>query len=101
MRAVVCSCIRAYQRWAPPALRGRCIFGESCSDFVLRAAREQGVRAALAALGSRLRCCRPGYYRLPPSPMYADVPTPVRLADGSIVDLSALSRRVRTELAGG
>jgi putative component of membrane protein insertase Oxa1/YidC/SpoIIIJ protein YidD len=101
MRALICASIHAYQRLVPQALRGRCIFGESCSNFVMRAARERGSRAAVAALSLRMRRCRPGYHRLPSSPLYADIPTPVRLVDGGIVDVSELSRRVRIELAGG
>jgi putative component of membrane protein insertase Oxa1/YidC/SpoIIIJ protein YidD len=100
MRAAISALILAYQRLAPRALRERCIFRESCSNFVLRTARERGAGAAMAAFGLRMRCCRPGYYRLPQSSMYPDIAIPVRLADGSIVDLSGLSHRVRGELSG-
>lgn len=99
MRAVIGVLILGYQRLAPRALRDRCIFIESCSNFVLRATRESGARGAMTALALRMRRCRPGYCRLPPCALYPDVPTPVRLADGSIVDLSDLSQRVRAELS--
>jgi Putative membrane protein insertion efficiency factor len=101
MRGLVCFAVVAYQRWAPEAVRGQCIFSESCSHFVLRAARERGGRAALAALGLRMRRCRPGYFRLSPSVLFGEIAAPVRLADGSVVDLSELSPRVQTQLAGG
>jgi Putative membrane protein insertion efficiency factor len=99
MRTGVAVLILGYQRLAPRALRDRCIFMESCSNFVLRATHESGVRGAMAALALRMRRCRPGYFRLPPCALFPDIPTPVRLADGSIVDLSDLSQRVRAELS--
>lgn len=99
MRAAVSRLIISYQRLAPSALRERCIFSESCSNFVLRAVREKGVCSGFAALAIRMRRCRPGYFRLPPSAMYPDIPSPVRLADGSIVDVSDLSQRVRAEFS--
>jgi hypothetical protein len=99
MRALVSALIVGYQRFAPRALRERCIFSESCSNFVLRATREQGLRGGATALALRMRRCRPGYFRLPPSAMYSDIPIPVRLADGAIVDFSELSQRVRAELS--
>jgi hypothetical protein len=86
--------ILAYQRLAPAALRNRCIFAESCSHFVLRMVREHGARAGIAALMLRMRRCRPGYFRLPPSPLYPEIKSPVRLADGSIVDTTELSPRL-------
>ena len=100
MRAVLVGAILAYQHTAPVALRQRCIFSESCSNFVLRTTRELGVRKGIGAFALRLRRCRPGYFGLPPSPAYPDLSYPVRLADGSIVDLSELSSRVQAELSG-
>jgi putative component of membrane protein insertase Oxa1/YidC/SpoIIIJ protein YidD len=94
MRAVLTNLILAYQRIAPTSLRERCIFAESCSNFVLRKLRDGGVRSGLVALASRARRCRPGYFRLPASDLYPGVDAPVRLADGSIVDRSELSPRV-------
>jgi putative component of membrane protein insertase Oxa1/YidC/SpoIIIJ protein YidD len=87
--------ILAYQRFAPMALRDRCIFAESCSNFVLRAVRENGIRAGMAALILRMRRCRSGYFHLPPSPLYPEIKSPVRLADGSIIDIQELSPRLK------
>ena len=95
MRRILIGLILSYQRIAPTALRDRCIFAESCSNFVLRTTREKGVRAGIAAMALRMRRCRPGYFRLPPSPMYPEINAPVRLADGSIVDLADLSPRIK------
>jgi hypothetical protein len=97
MKFIVVGLILAYQRLAPQALRDRCIFAESCSNFVLRRTREEGVRAGIAALLLRMRRCRPGYFFLPPSPMFLNVSSPVRLADGSVVDVADLSSRLRDD----
>jgi putative component of membrane protein insertase Oxa1/YidC/SpoIIIJ protein YidD len=93
LRRILIGLILGYQRFAPAALRNRCIFAESCSNFVLRAIREKGVRAGAAALILRTRRCRPGYFRLAPSPLYHKIECPVCLADGSIVDIKDLSPR--------
>jgi putative component of membrane protein insertase Oxa1/YidC/SpoIIIJ protein YidD len=95
MKTVLIALIAVYQRVAPKTLRNRCIFAESCSDFVIRNIREYGVSGGFAALLRRMRCCRPGYISLPPSSMYSGINFPVRLADGSIVDRSILSSRVQ------
>jgi putative component of membrane protein insertase Oxa1/YidC/SpoIIIJ protein YidD len=94
MRFILIGLISAYQRVAPRALRDRCIFAESCSNFVLRRAREEGVLAAIAALRLRMRRCRPGYFFLPPSSMLDGLNSPVQLADGSIVEMAELSPRL-------
>src|ERR1039458_8602418 len=79
VRIVLVGLIRLYQRMAPEALRGRCIFSESCSNIVMRRTRESGVHAGLSELVIRWRRCRPGYFRLPPSQLYPEIGSPVRL----------------------
>jgi hypothetical protein len=95
MKYLMVALIRAYQRVAPRTLRERCIFAESCSAFVLRRTREGGAGAGLSALMQRVRRCRPGYFRLPPSPIYPEIQSPVRLADGAIVSRAELSPHLR------
>ena len=63
MRWMVILVIRLYWTFLPAAVRRPCLFRESCSHHVLRAARERGFRSALAALRRRMRQCRPGYVR--------------------------------------
>jgi hypothetical protein len=50
------------------------------------------------AVAVRIQPCRPGYLLLPRSPLYSDTESPVRLADGSIVEMAELSSRVLAEL---
>jgi len=87
--------IEVYWLIAPARLRARCLFGESCSHFVMHAVKTGGARSGLNAFAERWRQCRPGYYRLylPDSGLAA-----IALADGSIVLPECLSDRVRQEL---
>jgi putative component of membrane protein insertase Oxa1/YidC/SpoIIIJ protein YidD len=98
MKFLLAAMIWVYQRLAPRALRQRCIFRESCSSFVKRVALEDGFRAGIKAFAMRVRCCRPGYHRLPVSPLYPEIREPVRLRDGMIVELATLSPQVQAEL---
>jgi putative component of membrane protein insertase Oxa1/YidC/SpoIIIJ protein YidD len=61
--ALLITGIRGY-RAVKPLLprRGQCLFAVSCSRHVELIARNQGFRAALAAMRHRLRACRPGYH---------------------------------------
>ncbi|MBI5170554.1 MAG: membrane protein insertion efficiency factor YidD [Candidatus Eisenbacteria bacterium] len=78
--------ILAYQR--TPALRRRkCLFRESCSNYVLRRLREDGVLAAFKAFAERWARCRPGFEVK--WNIYAGTAT-VRLADGSRVSADEL-----------
>jgi hypothetical protein len=98
MKLVLTLAILLYQRVAPRMLRSRCIFSESCSNFVLRKTNEEGFRAGITALTLRVKRCRPGYFRLHTSKNYRDLDSAVCLADGSVVDISNLTDRVRAEL---
>jgi putative component of membrane protein insertase Oxa1/YidC/SpoIIIJ protein YidD len=98
VRIILIGVILLYQWVAPKSLRERCIFVESCSHIVMRRTRESGILAGLLQLANRWRCCRPGYFRLPRSQLYPEIVSPVRLADGSIVELGMLCGRVQAEL---
>jgi hypothetical protein len=98
VRQILVGLILVYQGIAPRTLRDRCVFLESCSNFAIRKTRERGIRAGVAAIARRMHSCRPGYFRLPPSSIYPDIGSPVRLVDGTIVDMAELSPRVQAEL---
>jgi len=100
MKFLLAAMIWVYQQVAPRALRQRCIFRENCSSFVKRVTLEDGFRAGITAFAMRARCCRPGYHRLPVSPLYPGIGEPVRLRDGTIVELPILSPKVQAELTG-
>jgi putative component of membrane protein insertase Oxa1/YidC/SpoIIIJ protein YidD len=53
--------IRLYWAVWPPRWRRSCLYRESCSRYVYRAASEAGLAAGLRALRERFRSCRPGY----------------------------------------
>lgn len=92
MRCLVMMVVRLYWALIPAARRRPCLFRETCSHFVLRAAREGGFRAAVSALRTRIRQCRPGYvlYTAPDELQY------VVLADYTVVPLVEL----RPDLSG-
>lgn len=86
MKWVILSLIRIY--WLiPDNWRKRCLFKESCSQYVFRITRDDGFVAGLDVLRHRFRQCRPGYgfVTLP------DGQEMVVLADGSLVEAESLA----------
>jgi putative membrane protein insertion efficiency factor len=51
--------IHLYQRVAPPAIRGRCVFTPTCSDYMIRSIEKYGVIRGAARGFKRLLRCRP------------------------------------------
>lgn len=82
---------------APSSLRERCLFKESCSQYVLAGAREHGTSEALKRLTKRMRQCRPGYARLGTAMSSGPDLVLVRLVDGTVIDESQMSDRVQRE----
>jgi len=62
MKYLLLFTIKIYQTFIPNRFRGKCLFNESCSNYVYRVAREDGFRNGLIALKYRYRNCRPNYY---------------------------------------
>ena len=58
-REAVVAPIRAYQRVLSPALRPRCRFAPSCSDYAIQAVRDFGILRGLVLAGWRLMRCNP------------------------------------------
>lgn len=50
-----------YWKLIPKHKRNRCIFSESCSNYVFRITSTQGFIKGLKALHTRFKNCRPGY----------------------------------------
>ena len=78
--------IRTYWAVWPARWRRSCLYRESCSRYVYRMAREEGLVGGLRALRARYRTCRPGYGILS---RYGE--TWLVLADGSILSASEAS----------
>jgi uncharacterized protein len=53
--------IRFYQAFFPKKYRGKCIFKESCSNYVYREIKENGFISGLKAFKFRYENCRPDY----------------------------------------
>lgn len=62
MKYFILIIIYIYQLIVPKWLRGRCLFNESCSNYVYRETKEKGGNAGLIALRYRIENCRPNYY---------------------------------------
>lgn len=60
-RALIVAGIRFYRKFLRDALARECLFAVTCSECVLRAARDQGTVPALRALAWRVRTCRGDY----------------------------------------
>lgn len=80
--------IYLYRRLVPAARRRCCLFRVSCSESVLRAARERGFLAGVATLRRRTGQCRSGYQVLPSPEGDGYI---VRLADGTVAPPAELS----------
>ncbi|WP_394803540.1 membrane protein insertion efficiency factor YidD [Niabella hibiscisoli] len=84
MRYSLLFAIQLYWLLVPKKSRKRCVFKETCSKYVYRIARQQGLRAGIAALNDRRKKCRPGYYFINDNM--------VRMADCCIVPAEMLNK---------
>jgi len=64
MRFVFMLIIKFYQAFTPKAFRGKCLFKESCSNYVYRITKEVGLKDGINSFLFRLKNCRPGYYMI-------------------------------------
>lgn len=62
MKHVILIIIHIYQIIVPKRFRGRCLFNESCSNYVYRETKEKGSKAGIIALRYRIGNCRPNYF---------------------------------------
>lgn len=62
MKHLILIVIRIYQICIPKRLRGRCLFKESCSNYVFRITKEKGYNTGISALKYRIHNCRPNYF---------------------------------------
>jgi len=54
--------IKFYQTFFPKKLRGKCLYKESCSNFVLRETYEKGFIGGIRSFKYRYLNCRPNYF---------------------------------------
>ena len=54
--------IKLYQIFTPGFLRGKCLFKESCSNYVYRKTKEDGIIQGVKSFLFRFKNCRPNYY---------------------------------------
>ena len=85
MRYILLFLIQIY--WLKPKRkRKKCIFKETCSQYIYRKAKSEGLVGGLLSIRERKQKCRPGYYYLDESN--------VRLADGSIIASNLLRESI-------
>lgn len=85
MRYLLLIAIRLY--WLIPKKNRRCcLFKETCSKYVYRITRQQGLSAGIGALSDRRKKCRPGYYRINKNE--------VRMADCCVAPLAILNENI-------
>jgi putative component of membrane protein insertase Oxa1/YidC/SpoIIIJ protein YidD len=61
MRYLLIALIRLYQHTFPKKWRGKCLYKQSCSHYVLEKTKSHGFLAGIKALEHRRQNCRPGY----------------------------------------
>jgi len=87
MKWLLIGAVLIYRGLARHRIRRRCLFRESCSQHVLRVAREHGLARGLKALTWRIRVCRGGYRVLPtPQGHFA-----IQLVDGTVIPPDGVS----------
>jgi putative component of membrane protein insertase Oxa1/YidC/SpoIIIJ protein YidD len=87
MKFLLLLLIRTYWLLTPENKRRRCIFKESCSNFVYRITRTEGGTKGVSALKLRFQQCRPGYAMVRDE---ASNLLGVRLKDGTFVPKAEL-----------
>jgi uncharacterized protein len=54
--------LKIYQIFIPKRFRHKCLFKESCSNYVFRLTKENGFSAGINALRYRIHNCNPKYF---------------------------------------
>jgi putative component of membrane protein insertase Oxa1/YidC/SpoIIIJ protein YidD len=54
--------IRTYQTLTLKRFRRKCLFKESCSNYIFRITKQKGFREGMKAFNYRINNCRPGYF---------------------------------------
>lgn len=62
MKFLFLTIIRLYQAFAPESIRSKCLYKESCSNYVFRITKDIGFKAGINAFIHRIKNCKPGYY---------------------------------------
>jgi len=62
MKYILLILIKIYQSFVPKRLRSKCLYKESCSNYVFRLTKENGFFAGIGALKYRINNCNPQYF---------------------------------------
>jgi putative component of membrane protein insertase Oxa1/YidC/SpoIIIJ protein YidD len=58
MKWIILKCIELYWTFVPDSLKGVCLFRESCSRYVYRTLKDDGMEQVYRAFTYRLHVCR-------------------------------------------
>ena len=62
MKYLILLLIKIYQWFISKHYRRKCLFRESCSNYVFRIIKEKGIGAGVKALEYRTHNCKPNYF---------------------------------------
>jgi uncharacterized protein len=94
MRFIFLLLIKFYWKIIPLEKRRICIFKESCSSFVYRKTKDEGIAKGVHAFISRFKKCKPGFSIINP---FTDV-MEIHLRDGSILEKDEVSELLLDDL---
>jgi len=87
MKCIITLLIKSYWKLIPPSKRKRCLFKESCSNYVYRINKEFGFVMALKSFVIRYRTCREGYtFHINEKHEYS-----LQLVDGTLISESEIA----------
>lgn len=82
--------IKIYWLTVPKSKRRCCVFHESCSKYVFRITKEDGLVKGIKALAYRFNACRPGY-----SLILREEKVSVHLATGGFLKIDEASENLQ------
>ena len=89
MRLIFLIIIKSYWILIPPKKRKKCLFKESCSNYVYRITKEQGFLKGFTVLVIRIKQCRNGYQIF-----FNDNQIVMKLSDGTLIKEDEISNSI-------
>lgn len=91
MKYVLLGIIKLYWIFFPKNKRKRCIFKESCSNYIYRIINDKGIVLGIFAFKKRYEECRPGYtiYKYTQNNTFE-----LSLVNGRIIQTNKISKRL-------
>lgn len=94
MKTTLLLLIRIYQILAPDYLRSKCLFKESCSNYVYRTIDEKGLREGFSAFKYRYYNCRAGYKVVKTNSTILFISSNFNIIDKSLIKESVINKQL-------